>query len=81
MLPCRYASEGGGEMKATLTFSLPDDEEVFDIHFNAPRRARQMVTLHEEMKSIAKHGIKSRFETVEELADYIYRDITWEYVH
>jgi hypothetical protein len=43
--------------------------------------ARDMAELHSEMKHIAKHGINNKYDTVEELADYIYRQITWEYVH
>jgi len=68
-------------MEVPITFNLPDDKELLSIYFHAPRRARDIADLHQEMKNIAKHGINNKYDTVEELADYIYRQITWEYVH
>jgi len=63
-------------MKATLTFNLPEDEELFDIHFHAPRRYYDMRALHYELKAMAKHGIYNK--TLEELAEHLY-ELTWEY--
>ncbi|GAF68775.1 unnamed protein product [marine sediment metagenome] len=63
--------------RAILTFELPEDQDEYDIHCNAPRRHEAMRKLHYELRNMVKHGDYDK--TLAELAEYVY-ELTWEYV-
>ena len=64
-------------MQAIIKFKLPEDEELFEIHYHAQRRFWDMYELFYELRPMVKHGIYNKSR--EELAEYIY-DKLWEYV-
>ena len=67
----------GEEMKATITFNLPEEKDDHFLALNGAKYYSCLFTLDQEMRSIIKHG--HDFKAVEDLAEHI-RDFIRESV-